>query len=74
MSGDFDPLVLEEHARFAAENGSGRKGRRRAKQLAEELARLELLEARMRRAFRAWDAQRGRVARLEKLADRELLE
>ena len=75
MSGDFNPFSLEDHAAFAAvgRNISRSRRKRREQMLGKEIARLELLEARMRRAFRAWDAQRTRVGRLEKLADKEVL-
>ena len=69
-SGDFDPTDLPGHFEFAAVHGD-RKRAKRNKLLADEIARLERLEGRMRRAFKAWDTQRARVARLEAKADKD---
>jgi hypothetical protein len=70
VTGDFDPHEIEGHFAFAAVGGDKKRAKRN-KLLADEIAHLERLESRMRRAFRAWDRQRERVSRLEARLEKE---
>jgi flagellar capping protein FliD len=69
-----DPFGLDAQIARARDGMGTSKPQERVNKLAQryadEIDRLASKEAKMRRAFKAWDAQRAIVARMEKQLDK----